>query len=79
MQQIPRRAQRSARTKKRQARYRLGAVSVTASRASEQQYCSARLDEIRYTEARLSDTAALLLVMGDPQRIPTQTSGRHHN
>ncbi|WP_042314808.1 efflux transporter outer membrane subunit, partial [Paraburkholderia terrae] len=48
------------------ARYRLGAVPVTASRASEQQYRNARLDEIRFTGARLNDTAALFQAMGNP-------------
>ncbi|MBP0589861.1 efflux transporter outer membrane subunit [Paraburkholderia sp. LEh10] len=48
------------------ARYRLGAVPVTASRSSEQQYRNARLDEIRYTGARLNDTAALFQAMGNP-------------
>jgi NodT family efflux transporter outer membrane factor (OMF) lipoprotein len=48
------------------ARYRLGAVPVMAARASEQQYRNARLDEIRYTGARLADTAALFQAMGDP-------------
>lgn len=48
------------------ARYRLGAVPVSASRASEQQYRNARLDEIRYTGARLNDTAALFQAMGNP-------------
>jgi NodT family efflux transporter outer membrane factor (OMF) lipoprotein len=48
------------------ARYRLGAVPVTAARASEQQYRNARLDEIRYTGARLNDTAALFQAMGNP-------------
>jgi NodT family efflux transporter outer membrane factor (OMF) lipoprotein len=48
------------------ARYRLGAVPVAASRSSEQQYRNARLDEIRYTGARLNDTAALFQAMGNP-------------
>ncbi|SEI92420.1 efflux transporter outer membrane subunit [Paraburkholderia diazotrophica] len=48
------------------ARYRLGAVPVMAARASEQQYRNARLDEIRYTGARLNDTAALFQAMGNP-------------
>jgi outer membrane protein TolC len=48
------------------ARYRLGAVPVTAARASEQQYRNARLDEIRFTGARLNDTAALFQAMGNP-------------
>jgi NodT family efflux transporter outer membrane factor (OMF) lipoprotein len=48
------------------ARYRLGAVPVSAARSSEQQYRNARLDEIRYTGARLTDTAALFQAMGTP-------------
>jgi NodT family efflux transporter outer membrane factor (OMF) lipoprotein len=48
------------------ARYRLGAVPVAASRSAEQQFRSARLDEIRYTGARLNDTAALFQAMGNP-------------
>jgi NodT family efflux transporter outer membrane factor (OMF) lipoprotein len=48
------------------ARYRLGAVPVTVARASEQQFRNARLDEIRYTGARLADTAALFQAMGNP-------------
>jgi len=48
------------------ARYRLGAVPFYAVRQSEQQWRNARLDEIRYRGARLSDTAALFQAMGDP-------------
>ncbi|RFU45337.1 efflux transporter outer membrane subunit [Paraburkholderia sp. DHOC27] len=48
------------------ARYRLGAVPVSAARSSEQQFRNARLDEIRYTGARLTDTAALFQAMGTP-------------
>ena len=48
------------------ARYRLGAVPESTARSSEQQYRNARLDEIRYTGARLSDTAALFQAMGNP-------------
>lgn len=47
-------------------RYRLGAVPVSAARSSEQQFRNARLDEIRYTGARLTDTAALFQAMGNP-------------
>jgi len=48
------------------ARYRLGAVPYVAVRSSEQQWRNARLDEIRYRGARLSDTAALFQAMGNP-------------
>ncbi|MGF6756209.1 efflux transporter outer membrane subunit [Paraburkholderia sp. GAS42] len=48
------------------ARYRLGAVPVSAARSGEQQFRNAQLDEIRYTGARLSDTAALFQAMGNP-------------
>jgi len=48
------------------ARYRLGAVTFYAVRQSEQQWRNARLDEIRYRGARLSDTAALFQAMGQP-------------
>lgn len=53
------------------ARYRLGAVPVSAARSSEQQFRNARLDEIRYTSARLTDTAALFQAMGTP---PVETT-----
>ncbi|HTH61477.1 MAG TPA: efflux transporter outer membrane subunit [Paraburkholderia sp.] len=48
------------------ARYRLGAVSFYAVRSTEQQWRNARLDEIRYRGARLTDTAALFQAMGNP-------------
>jgi len=48
------------------ARYRLGALPVASTRSSEQQWRSAQLDEIRYTSARLTDTAALFQSMGNP-------------
>jgi NodT family efflux transporter outer membrane factor (OMF) lipoprotein len=54
------------------ARYRLGAVPVSAARSSEQQFRNARLDEIRYTGARLTDTAALFQAMGNP---PVEAAG----
>lgn len=47
-------------------RYRLGALPISATRSSEQQYRNAQLDEIRYTSARLTDTAALFQAMGNP-------------
>ncbi|HZZ10593.1 MAG TPA: efflux transporter outer membrane subunit [Paraburkholderia sp.] len=47
-------------------RYRLGAVPVASTRSSEQQWRNAQLDEIRYTSARLTDTAALFQAMGTP-------------
>ncbi|MFM0220243.1 efflux transporter outer membrane subunit [Paraburkholderia caledonica] len=47
-------------------RYRLGAVPVSSTRTSEQQFRNAQLDEIRYTSARLTDTAALFQAMGNP-------------
>ncbi|WP_345814319.1 efflux transporter outer membrane subunit [Paraburkholderia sp. PREW-6R] len=47
-------------------RYRLGAVPIAAARSSEQQYRNAQLDEIRYTSARLTDTATLFQAMGNP-------------
>jgi outer membrane protein TolC len=48
------------------ARYRLGALPVASTRSSEQQWRNAQLDEIRYTSARLTDTAALFQAMGNP-------------
>ncbi len=54
------------------ARYRLGAVPVSVARSSEQQFRNARLDEIRYTGARLTDTAALFQAMGTP---PVEAEG----
>ncbi|HEY1610230.1 MAG TPA: efflux transporter outer membrane subunit [Paraburkholderia sp.] len=51
------------------ARYRLGAVPFVSVRSSEQQWRNARLDEIRYRGARLSDTAALFQAMGNPPAV----------
>jgi hypothetical protein len=48
------------------ARYRLGSLPVASTRSSEQQWRNAQLDEIRYTSARLTDTAALFQAMGNP-------------
>jgi len=53
-------------------RYRLGAVPVSSARTSEQQFRNAQLDEIRYTSARLTDTAALFQAMGNP---PVEATG----
>ncbi|CAG4887017.1 efflux transporter outer membrane subunit [Paraburkholderia gardini] len=62
------------------ARYRLGAVPVTSTRSSEQQYRNAQLDEIRYTGARLSDTAALFQAMGNPvQDVKPAVEGAARN
>jgi NodT family efflux transporter outer membrane factor (OMF) lipoprotein len=47
------------------ARYRLGAVPVSSVRSGEQQYQNARLNEIRLTSARFTDTAALFQAMGE--------------
>lgn len=47
-------------------RERLGALPPSAARSAEQQWRNTQLDEIRYTGARLSDTAALFQAMGDP-------------
>jgi NodT family efflux transporter outer membrane factor (OMF) lipoprotein len=47
-------------------RYRLGALPIASARSSEQQFRNAQLDEIRYTSARLTDTAALFQAMGNP-------------
>ncbi|NVI08083.1 efflux transporter outer membrane subunit [Paraburkholderia youngii] len=56
------------------ARYRLGSLPVAATRSSEQQWRNAQLDEIRYTSARLTDTAALLQAMGNPPLDQGRTS-----
>jgi NodT family efflux transporter outer membrane factor (OMF) lipoprotein len=52
-------------------RSRLGALPVSSARSSEQQFRNAQLDEIRYTSARLTDTAALFQAMGNP---PVETA-----
>jgi NodT family efflux transporter outer membrane factor (OMF) lipoprotein len=57
------------------ARYRLGAVPYVSVRTSEQQWRNARLDEIRYRGARLSDTAALFNAMGNPPAAKEVSSG----
>ncbi|MEM5330070.1 efflux transporter outer membrane subunit [Paraburkholderia sp. JHI2823] len=57
------------------ARYQFGAVPWYAVRQSEQQWRNARLDEIRYRGARLSDTAALFQAMGNPPVNPATLGG----
>lgn len=56
-------------------RYKLGALPVSSVRSSEQQWRNAQLDEIRYTSARLTDTAALFQAMGNPPADATQPAG----
>lgn len=51
-------------------RVELGALPPSAARSAELQYCNARLDEIRATGARLSDTAHLYQAMGMPEGAP---------
>jgi len=48
------------------ARHALGAVPFSATLASGRQYQNARVALLRARAARLSDTAALFLAMGDP-------------
>ncbi|NKJ49495.1 RND transporter [Burkholderia sp. SG-MS1] len=55
-------------------RYRLGALPIASTRSSEQQFRNAQLDEIRYTSARLTDTAALFQAMGNPPVEAAATS-----
>jgi NodT family efflux transporter outer membrane factor (OMF) lipoprotein len=55
-------------------RYRLGALPIASARSSEQQFRNAQLDEIRYTSARLTDTAALFQAMGNPPMEPAASS-----
>jgi NodT family efflux transporter outer membrane factor (OMF) lipoprotein len=59
-------------------RYRLGAVPYVSVRSSEQQWRNARLDEIRYRGARLSDTAALFQAMGNPPSAKPATNADAH-
>ncbi len=53
------------------ARLRAGAVPATAVHLSEQRWRTARLDEIRYMGARLTDTAVLFQAFGSPTQAPT--------
>lgn len=56
------------------ARVRLGAIPPRAARASEQQYRNAQLSAIRYSSARLSDTASLFQAMGSPAGLTQQAN-----
>ncbi|PMS18111.1 RND transporter [Trinickia dabaoshanensis] len=47
------------------ARYRLGALPLSAAQASEQQYLTAQVDAVRAQRQRLGDTAALFQAMGE--------------
>ena len=47
-------------------RIRSPSGAISSTRSSEQQFRNAQLDEIRYTSARLTDTAALFQAMGNP-------------
>jgi NodT family efflux transporter outer membrane factor (OMF) lipoprotein len=60
-------------TRERQA---LGALPLSAVRASEQQEQSARINAVRATAARLADTASLFQAMGSPVhgRLPDAAS-----
>ena len=53
-----------------EARYRLGAVPLSASLAAERQNQNARVALLRVQAVRLTDTAALLRAMGDPPPLP---------
>jgi NodT family efflux transporter outer membrane factor (OMF) lipoprotein len=55
-------------------RYKLGALPESAVRSGEQQFRNAQLDEIRYTSARLTDTAALFQAMGNPPMEAAQAA-----
>ncbi|WP_345814428.1 efflux transporter outer membrane subunit [Paraburkholderia sp. PREW-6R] len=51
------------------ARLSAGAVPASAALLGEQRWMTAKLDEIRYVSARLTDTAALFQAMGSPADI----------
>ncbi|WP_323073564.1 efflux transporter outer membrane subunit [Mycetohabitans endofungorum] len=55
-------------------RHELGALSISAVRASEQQAHSVRINAIRARVARLADTASLFQAMGSPT---VDTSAQH--
>lgn len=54
------------------SRVRLGALPGYTESAAEQHYVAARLREIDYAEARLTETAALFQAMGSPIRPPRE-------
>ncbi|MCH5824205.1 hypothetical protein MMA61_24790, partial [Salmonella enterica] len=51
-------------------RVRLGALAPYTAYASEQHYVAARVREVEYANARLTETAALFQAMGSPVRAP---------
>ena len=67
-------ARRKALSTKPRDAYRLGALPLASARASEQQYRNAQLNAIRYTSARLTDTAALFQAMGSPAGLTQQAN-----
>jgi outer membrane protein TolC len=54
------------------SRVRLGALAPYTEYAAEQHYVAARLREIEYANARLTETAALFQAMGSPARAAQQ-------
>ena len=53
-------------------RVRLGALAPYTQYASEQHYVAARLRELEYANARMTETAALFQAMGSPASAPPQ-------
>ena len=56
-------------------RVRLGALAPYTAYASEQHYVAARVREVEYANARLTETAALFQAMGSPVRAPQPAAG----
>lgn len=56
-------------------RVRLGALPPYAAHASEQHYVAARVREVEYANARLTETAALFQAMGSPVHAPQAPAG----
>ena len=54
--------------RKKASRVRLGALPPYTEYAAEQHYVAARLREVDYADARLTETAALFQAMGSPVR-----------
>lgn len=52
------------------SRVRLGALAPYTEFAAEEHYVAARLRELEYANARLTETAALFQAMGSPARAP---------
>ncbi|MFY1983803.1 efflux transporter outer membrane subunit [Achromobacter xylosoxidans] len=57
-------------------RVRLGALAPYTAYASEQHYVAARVREVEYANARLTETAALFQAMGSPVRAPQASAQR---